>query len=157
MILSIFSMKEMPISSDQSGKWRKKLGVGSGLRKSEEQMLRGGPQRILRAQRHTEDPAQAGAGLWGFPPAPSSPAGSTWKVIEALNQGQGSTGQNENWGLMTETLFYLLHSIFWTLNDPCHVCFCFLSHLLVNVRSLRQGFCPSRCQTEPAPGTVPGH
>lgn len=65
-VLSIFSIKQMPISSDQSEKWRKKLGVGSGLRKSEEQMLRGGPQRILRPERHTEDPAQARAELWAL-------------------------------------------------------------------------------------------
>lgn len=97
-MLSIFSLKEMPISSDQSGKWRKNLGVGSGLRKSEEQMLRGGPQRILRPERHTEDPALAEAGLWAFLQHPPAPQAVLGEMTEALNQGQGSTGQKENRG-----------------------------------------------------------
>lgn len=57
---------------------------------------------------------------------------------------------------MTETRFYLLHSIFLDLKRPlpCMLLFS-LSHFLVNVRSLRQGFCPSWCQIEPAPGQCP--
>lgn len=98
MMLSIFSIKEMPISSDQSGKWRKKLGVGSGLRKSEEQMLRASPQHILRPERHIEDPAQAGAGLWAFLQHPPAPQAVLGKMTDALNQGQGSSGQKENQG-----------------------------------------------------------
>ena len=38
LMLSIFSMEEMPMSSVQNGERRKKLGAGSGHRKSEEQV-----------------------------------------------------------------------------------------------------------------------
>lgn len=48
-MLSIFSMKQMPMLSDQSGEWRRKLGVGSRLRKSEEQ-VKGDPQLIIKPE-----------------------------------------------------------------------------------------------------------
>lgn len=48
-MLSIFSMKQIPMSSDQSREWRRKLGVGSGRRKREEQ-VKGDQQFIIKPE-----------------------------------------------------------------------------------------------------------